>query len=90
MFFLIFKKELEEKGKIIINCKVKAKAKKNEIKAFLDQRTLKIDIVKPALANQANLELIKFLKKLFLPLKVEVEIVLGKSNSLKTLKIIKL
>lgn len=90
MFFLIFKKELEEKGKIIINCKVKAKAKKNEIKAFLDQRTLKIDIVKPALANQANLELIKFLKKLFLPLKVEIEIVVGKSNSLKTLKIIKL
>lgn len=90
MYLLILKKELEKNGQVIINCKVKAKAKNNEIKSFLDKNTIRVDIVKPAIANQANLELIKYLKKIFSPLKVDIEIMLGKTSNVKTLKIIKL
>ena len=90
MFFYCYKKELEKKSQIIIYCKIKAKAKTNEIKGFLDYQTIKINIQKPALNNQANLELIKYLKKIFLPLKVEVEILTGKTSHLKRLQITKL
>jgi uncharacterized protein len=90
MFFLLYQKELEEKNSLIINCKVKAGASNNEIVGFLDERTIKLNIKKPALNNQANLELIKYLKKILSPAKVEIKILKGKTNSLKTLKIIKL
>ncbi len=90
MFFKLYQKELDEKGAIVINCKVKANSNQNEILGFLDQKTIKISIKKRALNNQANLELIKYLKKILCPAKVEIEILKGKTNSLKTLKIIKL
>ncbi len=89
MFFLLYRKELEAKGQLIINCKIKARAKSNEIKGFLDEKTVKIFIKKPAVNNLANLELIKYLKEIFLPFKVDIEILSGKSSSLKRLKIIK-
>jgi hypothetical protein len=71
---------------MIIFVKVISNAKKNEIISF-QENILKIKIKAIREKNKANLELINFLSKTFKIPKSKIEIISGKTSSIKKIKI---
>jgi hypothetical protein len=71
---------------MIIFVKVITNAKKNEITSY-QNNILKIKINAIREKNKANLELINFLSKTFKIPKSKIEIISGKTSSIKKIKI---
>ncbi len=84
-----FKKEFKKNNSIYLRIKVNPGANKTEIKSIMDDKTIKINISKPAKKNEANEELIKFLTKEFEINKKNVKIISGAGHKLKIIRIIK-
>ncbi|NPA62943.1 MAG: YggU family protein [Methanococci archaeon] len=76
----------ERKDGILIDIDVQANAKRNEIAGINEWRKrLSVKIKAPAIEGKANKEIIKFFENLF---KKDVEIILGKTSSQKTILIL--
>jgi len=84
-----FKKEFKKNNNIYLRIKVNPGAYKTEIKSIMNDKTIKINISKPAEKNKANEELIKFLAKEFEINQKNVKIISGLGQRLKLIKIIK-
>ena len=83
-----FKKEFKKNNNIYLRIKVNPGAYKTEIKSIMNDKTIKINISKPAEKNKANEELIKFLAKEFEINQKNVKIISGAGQRLKLIKII--
>jgi len=82
-----FKKQLEERGKTYLKIKVRSGAAKNQVREIMADKTIKIDIVAPAIKGRANQELVKFLAKIFIVNKGNVKIIRGRGERVKAIKI---
>jgi len=81
------KKELDQKGEVVIYCKIIPNAPCSEIKDILDDDTIKIAIVAPPEKGKANRELIKFLSKEFGVAKSNISIISGMTTKNKLVKV---
>jgi uncharacterized protein (TIGR00251 family) len=81
------KRQLAANGEISLDCKVISNSKKSEIIDFLDNGVLKIKINSIREKGRANKELIKLLADFFSVRVSKIEIIKGKLNSYKTIKI---
>lgn len=69
--------------------KVRPGTSRSEVKQILEDDTIKINIAAKPINNQANIELIRFLSKVFSVAISQIKIISGKSESLKLIKITK-
>ena len=83
-----YKKILKEKKEVYLRVKVRPKATVSNIKEVMNDDTIKIDIMAPAIKGRANHELIKLLAKNFQVYKENIKIISGASERLKLIKII--
>ena len=83
-----YQKTLQEKKELFLQIKVHAGAKKTEFKEILENGVIKINISAVPEKGKANLVLIKFLSQEFAVKKNQIEIVSGKSDKNKIVKII--
>ncbi|MBT4277868.1 YggU family protein [Candidatus Falkowbacteria bacterium] len=82
-----FKKELEKNNKIHLQIKVSTKKPKTEIKDLMENNTIKINLSSPPEKGKANKELIKFLSKEFSIKENNIQIISGKTDKLKLVRI---
>lgn len=82
-----YKKELREKKEIFLKLKIHAGAKKTEFKEILENGIFKINISVVPEKGKANGALIKFLSKEFAVGRNQIEIISGKSDKNKLIKI---
>lgn len=79
--------EFTKTGRLTLRIKVIPKSAANAIVGFLDEDTLKIRIAATPEKGKANAELIKFLADEFGLAKEKVEIISGKSDPLKLVRL---
>ncbi len=84
-----FKRELKIKGEVYLRVKVRPASARNLITEIMDDKTVKINIAAQPIKGKANQELIKFLAKEFSTDKDKIEIISGKTEKIKLIKIIK-
>ncbi|HON55675.1 MAG TPA: DUF167 domain-containing protein [bacterium] len=77
----------ETQPAIIIEVKVQPNANKSEICGKMADGSLKIKVKAPASENKANAELINILSEAFDTKKSNIEIISGKTNTRKKIKI---
>lgn len=82
-----YKKELAEKGKIVIKFKIIAKASKTEFSGLMDDNTVKLAVDEVAQKGKANKEIYNFLSKEFQVGKQNIKIISGQSSRLKLISI---
>jgi len=83
-----YRKQLADKGELYLNCKVRPNSAKTEIKTFLDNDAIKINVAAVAKKDKANQELIKFLANEFEVNKSNVTIISGARDRNKLVKIV--
>lgn len=84
--FSILKSELIKKGEIILDLKVITNSSSLNLEK-LSNSLYKLKIIKIAQKGKDNLEIIKFFKDNFKPLKLNIEIISGNLKSHKKIKI---
>ncbi|RLC36601.1 YggU family protein [Candidatus Falkowbacteria bacterium] len=84
-----YKLKLKSSGEVYLRVKARPGAGKTLIKEILEDDTIKIDIAAPPVKGKANQELIKLLAKEFCVEKKNINIISGKKDKLKLVKIIK-
>lgn len=82
-------KKLNEKGRIVINLKIKPAASQSEWAGSLDNGTVKINLKAQAEDGKANQELLKFLAKEFAVRENSVKILKGKISRNKLVAVSK-
>ena len=85
-----FIKKLNKNSELYLRLKINPGSAKNEIKAVMDDETIKINISALAEKGKANKELIKFLSNQFGLNKDEIKIISGTSDRLKLVKVNKI
>ncbi len=82
-----YKKELDEKSKIVIKFKIISKASKTEFLGLMDDNTIKLAVSEVAQKGKANNEICGFLSKEFQVCKQNVKIISGQNSRLKLISI---
>ena len=75
--------KLKLNKEVYLRIKARPGASKTLVKEILEDETIKIDVAAPPEQGKANIELSKFLAKIFVVDKNNVKIISGKSEKIK-------
>ena len=80
---------LTDKGEVYLRIKARPGSPKTEVKAIMDDETIKVDVAAAPENGRANEELIRFLAEELGVGKKDVRVLSGAADRLKLIKVIK-